>query len=90
MKRLSSAVVLIGALLANAQTVALDLTQSPVNKKQISGCMTKRMLADRTVSYNNARKACTEQLKALNASMASSRSTLRVDLNGASSPGLAR
>ncbi len=87
MKRQSSAVVLIGALIATAPAVALDLSQSAVNKKQISGCMTKRMLSDRTVSYNNARKACTGQLKA---SMASSRSTLRVDLNGASGPGLAR
>lgn len=90
MNRLVSGITLIGLMLAGSQSFSLDLTNpSAINKKQISGCMTKRMLANRAISYNDAKKSCTEQLKAQNVSTASNRSQ-QVDLSAASGPGLAR
>jgi len=59
------AVALTGVL-AGAQALAADApTQnaSVVNKRQMAGCMSKRMSASRTVSYNDAKKACTAQMK---------------------------
>jgi hypothetical protein len=37
------------------------------SQRRISGCMTRRMTADRVISYNDAKRACLEELKALNA-----------------------
>jgi len=37
------------------------------SQRRINGCMTKRMTADRVLSYNDAKRACLEELKALNA-----------------------
>ncbi len=65
MKLIVLAVALTGAL-AGAQALAADASTqnaSVVNKRQVVGCMTKRMSASRTVSYNDAKKACTAQLK---------------------------
>lgn len=65
MKLIFLAVALSGAL-AGAQALAADASTqnaSVVNKRQMLGCMTKRMSASRTVSYNDAKKACTAQLK---------------------------
>jgi hypothetical protein len=59
------AVALTGAL-AGAQALAADVSTqnaSVANKRQMVGCMTRRMSANRTVSYNDAKKACTAQLK---------------------------
>jgi hypothetical protein len=57
------AVALTGAW---ASAWAADLSAqntSVMNKRQMAGCMTRRMSASRTVSYNDAKKACTAQLK---------------------------
>ena len=65
MKLIILAVALTGAL-ASAQAPAADpSTQnaSVVNKRQMAGCMTRRMSSSRTLSYNDAKKACTAQLK---------------------------
>ena len=65
MKLIILAVALSGAL-AGAQALAADVSTqnaSVVNKRQIAGCMTRRMSSSRTVSYNDAKKACTAQLK---------------------------
>lgn len=65
MKLIILAVALTGAL-AGAQALAADpSTQnaSVVNKRQMAGCMTRRMSSSRTLSYNDAKKACTAQLK---------------------------
>jgi hypothetical protein len=51
---------------AGAPALAADVSTqnaSVVNKRQMAGCMTRRMSASRTVSYNDAKKACTAQLK---------------------------
>ena len=90
MNRLLSGITLIGLILAGSPSFGLDLTnQSAINKKQISGCMTKQMLASRAISYNDAKKSCTEQLKSQNLSIASTRSQ-QVNSSAASGPGLAR
>ena len=65
MKLIILAVALTGAL-AGAQALAADpSTQnaSVVNKRQMADCMTRRMSSSRTLSYNDAKKACTAQLK---------------------------
>jgi hypothetical protein len=33
------------------------------SKRQLADCMTRRMYADRTMSYNDAAKACKDQLR---------------------------
>jgi hypothetical protein len=50
-----------------AQAFAVDaMSQSTVGKRQaialVTGCMTKRMSANRAVSYNEAMKVCKAQL----------------------------
>jgi hypothetical protein len=37
------------------------------SQRRNNGCMNKRMTADRAISYNDAKRACLEELKALNA-----------------------
>jgi hypothetical protein len=87
MNRVLSGIALISLILTGSQSLSLDLTsQSAISKKQISGCMTKRMLANRALSYNDARKSCSEQLKGQNASISSGPQQV-VSVGG---PGLAR
>ena len=65
MKLIFLAVALSGALVG-AQALAADVSTqnaSATNKRQMVGCMTRRMSASRTVSYNDAKKACAAQLK---------------------------
>jgi hypothetical protein len=82
-----SRVAVISMVLAGSQALAVDLSNpSIVNKKLMTSCMTKRMLANRAVSYNDAKKACTDQLKAQNAGLASNPSTVRTPLTAASAP----
>lgn len=52
-------------LLANVPLLAAESTSSPPSftKRQLADCMTKRMYADRTLSYNDAAKACKDQLR---------------------------
>ena len=66
-------IALFGVLFAVPTALAVDVTdqgQSSMSKRQIPGCMTKRMLADKALSYNDARKACTAMLKAQTAGVA--------------------
>jgi hypothetical protein len=37
------------------------------SQRRINSCMTRRMTADRMLSYNEAKRACLEEVKALNA-----------------------
>jgi hypothetical protein len=54
-------------LLASAQLVAADLssaTSSHVSRRQqLADCMTKRMYSNRALSYNDAAKACKDELQ---------------------------
>ena len=65
MKRLLFAIFVAGVF-ASAQAPAADASAESAwvaAKRQLLGCMSKRMSANRTVSYNEARKTCAAQLK---------------------------
>jgi hypothetical protein len=63
MNRLLTLIAMTGAIFASAETSAADpINQSPTHKRQMMGCMTKRMSADKALSYNEATKACKAQL----------------------------
>jgi hypothetical protein len=57
-KRLLSILCLVLCIAATAQ--ASDA------QRRISGCMSKRMSVDRLISYNDAKRACLQDLKGLN------------------------
>jgi hypothetical protein len=66
LKYLLLGIAMTGVMFAGPKALGRDVlapNQSVVNKRQMIGCMTKRMSASRTVSYNDAKKACTAQLK---------------------------
>jgi hypothetical protein len=73
MNRLLPGIAVLGTLLAASQTFAVDAVnsslttqrQSTLNQRQLKGCMIKRMAADRVLAYNDAKRACTDQLRAL-------------------------
>jgi len=54
-----------GFLLASGSLLAGQETSSPpqYSRRELAGCMWKRMSANRTLSYNDASKACKEQLR---------------------------
>ena len=73
MNRLLLGIVVLGTLLGGSAALAVDTVnqtpaeqrlQSSANHRQIKGCMIKRMVANRTLAYNDAKRACTEQLRA--------------------------
>jgi hypothetical protein len=57
--------VAFGGLILGAQTAGAQ-PESPavIAKHQLVECMTKRMSANRTLSYNDAMRACRERLQA--------------------------
>ena len=61
--------VMTGAALMCTPALAEPMNHSVSNKHQLIACMTKRMSASRTVSYNDAAKLCKDQLKAQNSSV---------------------
>jgi len=53
-----------GGLILGAQTAgAQPETPALIAKHQLSECMAKRMSANRTLSYNDAMRACKERLQ---------------------------
>jgi hypothetical protein len=58
----------VAVMLMSAQALAVDpVSQSKTPPRHpLSQCMTKRMMSDRYLSYNEAAKVCKAQLKALN------------------------
>ena len=59
-------------LLMGAQALAADpASPSRISRHQMVDCMMKRMSADRALSYNDAAKACINQLKMQNDKLAS-------------------
>jgi hypothetical protein len=64
MNCLTIGVVLGAALLVGTEAMATAaVSQSVISRRQLSDCMTKQMLASRTVSYYAAEKVCKERLK---------------------------
>jgi hypothetical protein len=62
---------------AGAQVFAADLpTSAHVSpRRQLADCMTKRMYSDRTLSYNDAAKACKNELQGSKTDAALSKSS---------------
>jgi hypothetical protein len=68
MNRIVSVIALSGMIFASTRALAGDPpNQSPMSKRQmlvqVVGCMKKRMAANRNSSYNEAMKACKEQIR---------------------------
>lgn len=64
MQRLCLIFTAIGLVLCGAPLLAEESANpAPISKRQLADCMTRRMYADRTVSYNDAAKACKDQLR---------------------------
>jgi hypothetical protein len=64
MNRLLAVTGLGSALIIGAQALAVQPpSQSPGHKRELSDCMTRRMSANRSLSYNEALKACKDQTK---------------------------
>ena len=67
MNRLLSGAALLGMMFAAAQALAAGSpSQSTLDSRQIKICMAKRMITDRTLAYNAAKRVCAEQLRARN------------------------
>jgi hypothetical protein len=67
MNRVVTVIAVTGVILVGAQAHAVDSTsQSRMSKRQLIvqmvGCMRKRMSADKGTSYNEAMKACKDQM----------------------------
>jgi hypothetical protein len=64
MKRFLTAVGWTTLICVGAHT-ALAQPESPavIAKRQLSECMTRRMSADKNLSYNDARRVCKEHLQ---------------------------
>jgi len=72
MKRVLTTITAAGVMLLGVQALAADPPGHSKNtKRQMVGCVIKRMSASRTVSYNEATKACREQFKPQNDDLAS-------------------
>ena len=63
MNRVLTAVGVAGVLLMGAQAIADPKSQAPTARRQLTDCMTRRMSADKRLSYNEATKRCKEQIK---------------------------
>jgi len=66
--RVVTVIMLTGAISVGAQAFAGDSTSQPTMSKrqtvvQIVDCMRKRMSANKSRSYNEAMKACKDQIK---------------------------
>jgi len=64
MKRFLTAVGLISSLFVGTHIAGASPQRPAVlAKQQLSECMTKRMSANKNLSYNDARRACQERLQ---------------------------
>jgi hypothetical protein len=63
MKRTILAIGFSATLACAQASNAQPQSRAVIAKHQLSECMSKRMAADRTVSYNQAMRACKDQLQ---------------------------
>jgi hypothetical protein len=63
MRRFMTAVVSGLILLGSAAASAQPQTPAVIAKRQLSECMTKRMSANKNLSYNDALRVCKERLQ---------------------------
>jgi hypothetical protein len=62
--------VLIGLAATTVIHAQVPNSESSISKRQIASCMSRRMAADRLLSFNDAAKACKDQLKSRKADTA--------------------
>ena len=67
MNRVVTMIALSGVVFVGTRALAVDSTSQPTMSKrqmvaQIVGCMKKRMSANKNSSYNEAMKACKDQI----------------------------
>jgi hypothetical protein len=67
MNRIFSVIAITGAMFVGAQALAVDSgSQSSMIKRQLIaqtvGCMRKQMSTNNTISYNEAMRACKDQI----------------------------
>jgi hypothetical protein len=67
MNRVATIISLTGVIFVGTQALAVDSTSQPTMSKrqmivQMAGCMKKRMSANKNGSYNDAMKACKDQI----------------------------
>jgi hypothetical protein len=67
LKVLAGSCLVLGAHSTNAQPESAAV----IAKHQLSECMIKRMAADKSLSYNDAMRACKERLQAAKDTLAS-------------------
>jgi hypothetical protein len=60
-------------MLIGSQAFAGDAARQPtiLKRQSIKDCMTKQMAADKTLSYNDATKTCTDRVRTQSAKLAS-------------------
>ena len=63
MKRIMSAIGFSAMLACSQASNAQPQSRAVIAKHQLSECMSKRMAANKAVSYNQAMRACKEQLQ---------------------------
>jgi hypothetical protein len=68
MNRVVTMIALSGVVFVGTRALAVDSMSQPTMSKrqmvaQIVGCMKKRMSANKNSSYNEAMKACKDQIK---------------------------
>lgn len=63
MKRILSAIGFSAMLACSQAADAQPQSRAVLAKHQLSECMSKRMAANKAVSYNQAMRACKEQLQ---------------------------
>jgi hypothetical protein len=71
MPRFISLVGLSLLLLGAHTTLAQHESRSAMLKRQLNDCMTRRMSANRTLSYNDAMRACKDRLQPAKEALAS-------------------
>ena len=71
MNRALKAIGVAGVLLMVAQAIADPRSQPRTPRRQLMDCMTRRMSADRTLSYNEAVKRCKAEKKIKDAAIPS-------------------
>jgi hypothetical protein len=76
--RFATSTLAVALCLASAPLFAGDGASStaPYSRRQLADCMWKRMSASRTVSYNEASKACKDRLRGNKTDAALSNTTL--------------
>ena len=58
------ALILVGSLAATAASYALEPnSEAAISKHQVASCISRRMAADRLLSFNDAARICKDQLK---------------------------